>query len=248
MNDRGNGGGGVSEAGRARTVETEATGAVEGISRRQALGTMGAAVFGAAGMAAPTRERYEKLVARGQQPTFFTDSERALVRVLADMIIPRDDKTGSATDSGALEYMEFVLSEANDRTKAIWRDGLRWLDEESARRFQGTFTAVTETQRGQILDDIAWPARAPETLRAQAEFFSRARDLTAAAFFSSRMGVEDLGYLGGVFNPDWQGAPSEALLPLNLSYDEWDRRYRPRPAGGAPARRRPPDGGGGSRE
>jgi hypothetical protein len=197
------------------------------LNRREALGAMGAAAFGAYGMGSPWRERYDKLTAQGQQPTFFTDSERALVRVLADMIIPRDDTTGSATDSGAIEYMEFVLSEANDRTKQAWRDGIRWLDEESARRFQGAFTAVTETQRGQVLDDIAWPARAPEALRTQAEFFNRARDLTAAAFFSSRMGVEDLGYLGGVFNPDWQGAPSEALGALGLSYDEWDRRYGP---------------------
>ena len=210
------------------------------INRREALGAMGAAAFGAYGMGSPWRERYDRLVAQGQQPVFFTDSERALVRVLADMIIPRDEKTGSATDAGAIAYMEFVLSEANDRTKTIWRDGLRWLDEESTRRFQGTFIAAAEAQRGQILDDIAWPARAAEALRPQAEFMNRARDLTAAAFFSSRMGVEDLGYLGGVVNPDWQGAPAEALRPLDLSYDAWDRRYQPRPAGGAPARRRPP--------
>jgi hypothetical protein len=199
---------------------------------------MGAAAFGAYGLgASPWRDLLAARRAAGQQPVFFTDAERALMRVLADMIIPRDERSGSATDSGAIEYIEFVLSEAGDRTKGIWRDGLRWLDQESTRRFQQPFSDAAETQRGQILDDIAWPARAAESLRPQVEFFTRARDLVAAAFFSSRMGVEDLGYQGGVFNPAWRGAPPEALGPLGVSYADWDRRYAPR---AAPARRPPP--------
>jgi gluconate 2-dehydrogenase gamma chain len=197
-----------------------------GLDRREAIGTMGAAVFGFS-LGSPWRDAFAAARARGQAPTFFTDAERALVRVLADMIIPRDEKSGSATDSGAIEYMEFVLSESSDRVKQIWRDGIRWLDDESQRRFQAAFTAASETQRGEILDAIAFPARAAEALRPQVEFFNRARDLTASAFFSSRMGVEDLGYMGGVFNPDWQGAPPEALAPLGVSYEEWDRRYGP---------------------
>ena len=56
-------------------------------------------------------------------------------------------------------------------------------------------------------------------------FFNRARDLTAAAFFSSKMGVQDLGYLGGVATTEWRGAPEAALKELGISYDEWDRKY-----------------------
>lgn len=192
------------------------------MKRRDALGAMG---LGAYGLSAPLRERFERLVALGQQPVFFTDGERALVTVLADMIIPRDDKSGSATDAGAVPYMEFVLSEASDTVKQAWRDGLAWLDEESNRRFQTGFALAQEAQRAQILDDIAWPARATDALRPRAEFFNRVRDLVVAAFFSSRMGVEDLGYQGGVFNPEWRGAPPEALQQLGVSYDDWDRRY-----------------------
>lgn len=193
-------------------------------TRREAIGAMGAAAYG---VGASWRERYAALLARGgQAPAFFSDAERALMTVLADMIIPRDDTSGSATDAGALPYIEFVLSESGDSVKREWHDGLRWLDEESRRRFQKSFVASEESERARILDDIAWPARTTEPLRAEADFFTRVRDLVAAAFFSSAMGVQDLGYRGGVFNPEWRGAPPEALAQLGVSYDDWDRHYQ----------------------
>ncbi len=193
-----------------------------GMDRREALGAMGAMTFG---LALPLRERYERLLQQGQQPVFFTDAERALVTVLADMIIPRDDKSGGATDSGALPYMEFVLSEDDARTQQAWHDGLAWFDAEANRRFQKPFAQADETQRGQVLDDIAFPARAADAFKTQAQFFNRVRDLVAAAFFSSKMGVEDLGYAGNRYNVDWQGAPPEALAQLQVSYAEWDAKY-----------------------
>lgn len=192
-----------------------------GLNRREMLAMLAAGAL-------PSRERFERLVRSGaQQPVFFGDGERALMRVLADMIIPREETSGSATDAGSIEYIEFVLNEAGDQTKQAWHDGLRWFDEEAGRRFQQPFIQCAEPQRGQILDDVAFPARASEPFRSAALFFNRLRDLVGAAFFSSSMGVQDLGYLGNVFNPVWQGAPPEALAPLGLSYEEWDRRYRP---------------------
>jgi len=171
-------------------------------------------------------ERFSRL-ARGEQEAmrFFTAPELAMIRILADMIIPRDEKSGSATDAGAIEYMDFVLSENSDRAKQQWHDGLKWFDDECGRRFQKAFVASGDAERGQVLDDIAWPARATAERRDQATFFNRVRDLTASAFFSSRMGVVDIGYIGNVFNPQWQGAPPEALRELGVNYEEWDRKY-----------------------
>ena len=67
--------------------------------------------------------------------------------------------------------------------------------------------------------------RTDKALKPQGEFFNRLRDLTGSAFFSSKMGVHDLGYMGNVPNPDWQGAPKAALDELGVSYAEWDRKY-----------------------
>ncbi len=94
-----------------------------------------------------------------------------------------------------------------------------------APRFNKTFVQAAEAERVQIVELVAWPARAAADLASQVSFFNRLRDLTASAFFSSRMGVEDLGYIGNVFNPNWQGAPEAALRELNVSYAEWDAKY-----------------------
>ena len=193
------------------------------VNRREALGVMGAAAYG---VGSPAWERFKRLAVSGQQSArFFTDSERALLGIIIDMIIPRDAKSGSATDAGSLDYIDFVVGDSSPRTQQAYRDGLRWYDEEATRRFNKTFGQASEAERGQIVDTVAWPARAPAELRPQVEFFNRLRDVTATAFFSSRMGVEDLPYLGGVFNPDWQGAPPEALRELGVSYAEWDAKY-----------------------
>jgi hypothetical protein len=163
--------------------------------------------------------------AAGALPAFFTPEERALVTVLADMIIPRDERSGSASESGAIDYMDFVMTESSDQARAAIRQELRWYDEECQRRFGRAFTASTEAERAQLLDTIAWPARATDHLRPHADAFNAVRDLTASAFFSSRMGVEDLGYQGNVFNPRWAGAPPDALEGLGVTYDDWDRKY-----------------------
>ena len=196
------------------------------MNRREAVTSLGFGALAAYGVGSPSWERFRKLRPGERQTiSFFSPAELAMVRVLADMIIPRDEKSGSATDAGAIEYMDFVLNENSDRAKQQWHDGLTWFDDECGRRFQKTFVQGSDAERGQVLDDIAWPARASAERRDQATFFNRVRDLTASAFFSSRMGVEDLGYIGNVFNPLWRGATDEALRELGVSYEEWDRKY-----------------------
>lgn len=197
----------------------------EGMDRRDALAALSFGLLGAYGVGTPSWQRFRQLLAGGGSTAFFSPQEKAIVTVLADLIIPKDDRSGSATDAGSVPYMDFVLSESGPQTQAAWRAGLRWFDEECGRRFRQPFLQCGEAERAQVLDDIAWPARARPEHADAAAFFSRLRDLTASAFFSSAMGVEDLRYQGNVFNPEWRGAPTQALDELGVSYEEWDRRY-----------------------
>lgn len=195
----------------------------KGMERREFLGAGAAAGYG---VASPAWERFRRLSADGQDALrFFSVPQMAAVRVLADLIIPADDRSGSATDAGVPEFMDFTVSEAPDRTKQAWRDGLAWLDAECGRRYGTTFVACTDAERARVADDIAWPGKAPAALGPGVEFFTRARDLVAAGYFSSSMGVQALAYRGGVFVPDWQGCPPEALGKLGVTYQDWDRRY-----------------------
>ena len=196
-------------------------------SRREALKAMGAGLVVGYGLPAPAWARFQRAMAAGQyEYHFFAPGELTTMRVLADIVIPRDERSGSATEAGCVEYADFVLNESADRTKVAWHDGLTWLDAESARRFGGArFTDATPEQRMQLLDTIAFPEHAGDELRQAADWFTRVRDLVGSGFFSSRAGALDLGYLGGVFNPGWRGAPDEELRELGVSYEEWDRKY-----------------------
>lgn len=153
------------------------------------------------------------------QPKFFTRGEWRTVRMLADYVIPRDERSGSATDAKVPEYIDFLFADkdATESSRTAMRGGLAWLDFEALRRFRTNFVAATDPQRRAILDDIAWPARARPELSHGAAFFNRFRDLVAAGFFSSALGWRDLRYVGNTFNPNWAGCPPEANAKLGVS-------------------------------
>jgi gluconate 2-dehydrogenase gamma chain len=152
-------------------------------------------------------------------PQFFTPHEFATVTVLADLILPADERSGGASEAGAPAYIDFALREVEDDAMRLgMRGGLAWLDAESGRRFGRTFVDASPAQRTAILDDIAWPARTPPALANGAAFFSDLRDLVATAYWSSRTGVRDLQYQGNRALPEWTGCPDAALRKLGVSY------------------------------
>jgi hypothetical protein len=154
-----------------------------------------------------------------QAPQFFTPHEFATVTILADLIIPADGRSGGASEADAPAYIDFALREVeDDAMRLAMRGGLAWLDAESGRRFGRTFVDTAPAQRTAILDDIAWPAKAPPALANGAAFLSDLRDLVATAFWSSRTGVRDLQYQGNVALPEWTGCPDAALRKLGVSY------------------------------
>ena len=154
---------------------------------------------------------------RGYEPKFFTPHEWETTRVLVDLVIPRDGRSGSATDAGVPEFMDFVLTDEPGRQTAM-RGGLAWLDHECDDRYGKTFVACTDAERAAVLDDIAWPKRAEPALAPGVAFFKAFRDLTASGFWSSKMGVQDLRYMGNVVVPEWQGCPPEQLQKLGVKY------------------------------
>ena len=149
------------------------------------------------------------------KPKFFTAHEWATVNVLVDLIIPKDDRSGGATDAGVPEFMDFMMDDQPNRQTAM-RGGLAWIDHECEDRHDKRFLDCTPEQRAAVLDDIAWPQKAKPGLQHGIAFFNSFRDLTASGFWSSKMGVEDLKYLGNVMNASWTGCPPECLTKLGV--------------------------------
>lgn len=150
---------------------------------------------------------------------FFTPHELRTVTVLADLVIPRDARSGSASDAGVPAFLDFMMID-RPQLQGRMRGGLAWLDTESRRRNGGEFVEATPAQQAAILDDIAWPARAPAALSHGVTFFSFFRDMVATGFWSSQMGVEDLQFMGNRVVPVWNGCPDEALRHLGVRYDD----------------------------
>jgi len=159
-------------------------------------------------------------------PKFFTRHEWRTVRMLSDYVIPRDERSGSATDAKVPEFMDVLLSDkdASESSKTAMRGGLAWMDGEARHRFDKTFVDAADAQRRAILDDIAWPAKAKPQFSHGVTFFNRFRDLTASGFFSSAVGWRDVQYIGNTFNPNWNGCPQPALDKLGVSYDLMNAR------------------------
>ncbi len=202
------------------------------INRRDALKVLGAApLAGLLDWTPASMERATRHIATLTEDSgaaaatkFFTAHEWKTVRVLADMVIPRDERSGSATDAKAPEFMDFMLAEkdTSESSKVQMRGGLAWLDGEMRRRFGRDFLASSDAQRRQVLDDIAYPKKAAAEFRRGATWFDRFRASVAGAFFSSAVGWQDLKYVGNVFNPGWNGCPPEATKKLGVSYEEFD--------------------------
>lgn len=197
----------------------------KGVSRREALGRIalasmaGAIAFTPADVAHAVRAIHDDQTQAAQfKPKFFTAHEYATVGILADLVIPRDARSGSATDAGVPQFMDFLMTDGNDARRLAMRGGLAWLNREARTRFSGRdFRRITNAQQKQILDDIAWPKRAKPEHSHGVAFFNSFRDLTASGFWSSKMGVADIGYQGNIMRPGWDGCPPAVLEKLGVS-------------------------------
>jgi len=197
------------------------------MNRREALKILGLAPLAASiGVSPGHLERVTRAVALLEEAgapaaqAFFTPHEWPTVRLLADYIIPRDERSGSATEAKVPEFIDFLMAdkESSDASRTQMRGGLAWLDNECQHRFAKSFVGASDAQRRQVLDDIAWPKKARPELHHGVIFFSRFRDLTASGFFSTQMGWQDVQYKGNVALPAWNGCPPAALAKLGVSY------------------------------
>lgn len=156
-------------------------------------------------------ERDKKL----NEEKFFSAHEMATIAVLSDFIIPKDEKSGSATDAKVPEFIEFIVKDLPYHQLPM-RGGLRWLDLQCLNRFEKPFKDAAKEQQIQMLDLIAYPKKAKPGMEQGVAFFNLMRDLTASGFFTTEMGVKDLGYAGNTPNK-WEGVPEDVVKQYNFT-------------------------------
>lgn len=157
---------------------------------------------------------YKKVTAE----TFFTPAEMTTITILGDIIIPKDEVSGSASDAKVPEWIEFIVKDMPQHQVPM-RGGLRWLDLQCLKRYEKAFKDCTPQQQMEMVDEIAWPAKAKPEMAQGVSFFNLIRNLTVTGFYTSEIGVKDIGYKGNTPNK-WNGVPDDVLKQYGLSYTE----------------------------
>jgi hypothetical protein len=149
--------------------------------------------------------------------TFFTPAEMTVIGLLSDIIIPKDEISGSATQAGVPEFIEFIVKDMPSNKIPV-RGGLKWLDNYCISNFEKSFAECSESERMKVIDEIAWPDKAKPELKNGVKFFNTMRNLVATGFYTSKEGIKDIGYKGNVPN-EWDGVPDEVLKKYGFEED-----------------------------
>jgi hypothetical protein len=156
------------------------------------------------------------------EPKVFNAHQWKTLHVLSDLILPADGRSGSATQAGVPAFIDDWLDLKGGLPKTEVLGGLAWIDMECNRLFGLDFAACSEAQQKQVLDRIAYPAKAASEDLGAAAAFSHIRDLVLSGFYTSKMGVEDLQYQGNKMLASWDGCPASATSRLGVDYSHWE--------------------------
>lgn len=153
-------------------------------------------------------------------PLTLSTSARLTGAALCNLIIPADETSPAAADVGVVEFIDEWISAPYPQQRGdreIILRGLEWIDAEALRRFGAGFAALAESQRNMIADDICAPAKAAPKFADAAKFFAKFRDLAAGGFYTTPIGMKDIGYTGNVPLERFDGPPPEVLKKAGLA-------------------------------
>jgi gluconate 2-dehydrogenase subunit 3-like protein len=151
-------------------------------------------------------------------PLTLSPQQRKTAQVLSDLILPADDASPAASSVGVVDFIDEWISAPYSNFVAdrkIMLDGLAWLDQEAQRRFGKMFAQLSNAQLTTICDDLA-TANPGEELRSAATFFARYRELTTGGFYTTPVGMKDIGYVGNVPLTSFDGPPKDVLKKLGI--------------------------------
>jgi hypothetical protein len=148
---------------------------------------------------------------------FFTAEEMKTITVLSDIIIPADAKSGSASQAGVPAFIDFIVRDKPELQTPI-RGGLKWLNLQCVKRYGKNFTECTNAQKIEMVEDIAYSEDYKPEMSQGVSFFANLRGLVVTGFYTTKMGFDDLGYMGNTPNA-WDGVPQDVLDKYGLKYD-----------------------------
>jgi len=193
--------------------------ATQGISRRDVLRTLAMGVAGgsvlqvipleAAELAHQMVHKEKAAAPAGKYtPKYFSAKQYETIVSLCDTIIPKDEKSGGAVEASAPEFIDLLTSE-NDEYQLALGGGLMWLDTHCVDQYGKVFMECAPERKKEILDLIAFRknAKKDHSLSQGVAFFAFLREMTCDGYYTSKIGIEDLQYIGNVTRSEWPGCP-----------------------------------------
>lgn len=148
-------------------------------------------------------------------PRTMTDVQLDLAAAVCDVILPADDRSPAASAVGVHEFIDEWVSAPypqQQQDRALILHGLEWLERRCRERFDSGFSGASTTEQASLVDTIARPNGGQQQQEDQIEFFTRFRYLAVGAFYTTQLGMADIGYIGNVpINGDYPG-PNEAAM------------------------------------
>ena len=128
-------------------------------------------------------------------PAFFNLLQYATVTELASLIIPTDGTPG-AREAKVNEYIDMIVSEGPPSLKKLYRDGLDWLDKHCHSRYGKNFVELSNERQVKILTEMSQIKNPSVNNPLPARFFKAIKEATIDGFYTSRVGLDELGYKG----------------------------------------------------
>jgi hypothetical protein len=153
-------------------------------------------------------------------PLTLSDNARLTTAAICDLIIPADEVSPAASSVGVVDFIDEWVSAPYPQQRGdreIILPGLIWIEAEAQRRSGKSFHALNNGQKSAIADDICSAANAATQFAAAAMFFAKFRDLTAGGFYTTPVGMKDIGYVGNVQLDRFDGPPLEVLKKVGVA-------------------------------
>lgn len=178
-------------------------------------------VTGAGKFFGRTPEELE-LIEKLDAEQLFNAHEMETIAILSTVILPPKEPHGGPIEAEVPEFIEFIGKDFPEMQMTLL-GGLMWLDHKCNTEFEVEFKSASLEQQKMILDTIAYhDVEVPlEKQPLEIQFFHMMRGLTVTGYYTSKVGITDLGYKGNMPNV-WDGVPEDVLEQHGVSYDpEW---------------------------
>lgn len=147
------------------------------------------------------------------QPLFFSPQNYRMIEHLAEQIIP-EDATPGATTAGVAEFIDFMVAnrvpvsgsrdvrstedaiEMGTAAQNQFLSGLNWMNAHSYSEFGHLYMDCTPEQQTSLLEELAYKAKFKPGTESGRVFFQFMRDYTVVGYYTSKIGLESIGYPG----------------------------------------------------